>query len=119
MVTYRRKSYRRRDGTKVKSALVTTKGSGKSRGRKTGGKYKEEKKWITKIGKLGGSGFLTKTSTEQHKLLNNCVKKYGYRSCLGSLMVLNKNKIIKEKHGKKINSLVKYLKNKYSKRKSR
>jgi len=69
--------------------------------------------WIRRTGKLGGKGFLSKSPTTQRKILSGCVKKYGYRSCLGSVMVLNRNRSIRSKHGSKINSLVKYLKGKY------
>ena len=80
--------------------------------RKTSRKSKS-RKWITRKGKLGGKGFLTKPAREQHKLLDGCVKKYGYRSCLGSVMVLNRNREIKSLHGKKIDSLKNYLRKKY------
>jgi hypothetical protein len=113
MVTYRRKSYTRSDGTRVKSSVVHAKGSGRSRGRKTGGRFKSKKSWITREGKLGGSGFLSKSASVQHKLLDKCVKKYGYRSCLGSVMVLNRNKTIKAKYGKKLKALMEYLKKQY------
>lgn len=84
--------------------------------------------WITRPGKLGGIGFLSKSPQVQHRLLNKCVDEYGYRSCLGSLMVLNRNRSIKRRHGKKIDKLKNWLKMKYggpgsfgfrSKRKSR
>jgi hypothetical protein len=70
--------------------------------------------WITRPGKLGGPGFLSKSSSEQHRLLNKCVKEYGYRSCLGSIMVLQRSRSINRAHGSKLNSLKNYLKNKYS-----
>ena len=72
-------------------------------------------KWITRPGKLGGKGFLKKPSDTQHKLLDRCVKKYGYLSCLRSVMVLNRNRKVKQKHGSKINKLKSWLMKKYSK----
>jgi hypothetical protein len=113
---YWRKGYTRSDGTRVKGTWVRLPGRGRSRGRKTGGPYsraKGYKPWITREGKLGGAGFLEKSASAQHKLLDKCVKKYGYRSCLGSVMVLNRNKDIKRKHGKKLTALRNYLKKKY------
>ena len=76
-------------------------------------------KWITRKGKLGGKGFLSKSVSAQHRLLNKCVRGYGYRSCLGSVMVLNRNSVIRRKHGAKIDKLKRYLMNKYGKSKSR
>lgn len=70
-------------------------------------------KWITRPGKLGGPGFLSKPSSEQHRLLNKCVKEYGYRSCLGSIMVLQRSRAINSAYGSKLNSLKNYLKKKY------
>lgn len=46
--------------------------------------------WITRRGKLG-AGFLTKMNKAQReKALDKCVQKYGYRSCLGSIMALER-----------------------------
>jgi hypothetical protein len=85
----------------------------RSRSRSKSRKSPSSRKWITRKGKLGGKGFLSKSSSEQHKLLTKCVKKYGYRSCLGSVMVLSRNRDIQAVHGAKINKLKKWLKEKY------
>ncbi len=51
------------------------------------------KKWIKgaikRPGKLGGKGFMSKSVEQQHRILNGCVSRYGYRSCLGSVMLLH------------------------------
>jgi len=48
--------------------------------------------WITRRGKLG-EGFLTKMSKKQRQdSLDRCVSEYGYRSCLGSILVLERAK---------------------------
>lgn len=73
-----------------------------------------KKPWITRKGKLGGRDFLTKSIAEQHRLLDNCVRNYGYKSCLGSVQVLSRSRSIKRRHGPKINSLKHYLMSKYS-----
>jgi len=71
------------------------------------------KAWITRPGKLGGEGFLTKASSTQKRLLTKCVKEHGYRSCLGSLMVLNRNRTIQRRHGRVIDGLKDWLKATY------
>lgn len=86
--------------------------------------YKIKKKtksydWIKKEGKLGGKGYLKKSDRTRHAILNKCVKEYGYRSCLGSLMVLNRNTKIKKYHGKKIDDDKKWLMMKYNPKSSR
>ena len=52
-----------------------------------------KKKWIKgaikRPGKLGGKGFMSKSQAEQHQIMNSCVGRYGYRSCLGSVMLLH------------------------------
>ena len=69
--------------------------------------------WITRPGKLGGPGFLSKSSSEQYRLLDKCVREYGYRSCLGSVMVLQRSRAINSSYGAKLNNLKNYLKRKY------
>jgi|SRR5579871_5975743 hypothetical protein len=67
-----------------------------------GARYGHEKKWITRKGKLGGPGYVHKPSTIRHGLLNTCVNKNGYRSCLGSIMALERNRTIESKYGTKL-----------------
>lgn len=113
---YWRKAYTRSDGTRVQGTWVTVKTSGRSRGRKTGGRYSVKKgysPWITRKGKLGGPGYLSKSSTERHRLLSKCVSEYGYRSCLGSVMVLSRNRSVQAVHGSKLTQDREWLKNKY------
>lgn len=71
------------------------------------------KPWITRPGKLGGKGFLARPQSERRRILDNCVRRYGYRSCLGSLQVLERNQAIAKAHSAEIDSDIVYLKRKY------
>src|SRR3990167_6898382 len=66
---------------------------------------KSSEPWITMKGKLGGRGFLSRPSSEQHSILRKCVKNYGYKSCLGSIQALERSRKIKHKYGSKLSSL--------------
>jgi hypothetical protein len=119
---YYRRSFMRKGGIKVRGAYVRPHrarllSSGKSRGIKSPGRYSAKKgysRWIKKQGKLGGSGFLTKFSRYQQKTsLDRCVGKYGYRSCLGSLLILKKPKNRNMVFEPVINDLVRYMKRKH------
>ena len=79
------------------------------------------KPWIRRRGKLG-EGFLTTMSKdERHKSLDRCVRGYGYRSCLGSIMVLERAKKgprgkgegVGVKYAGKLRESREYLKRKY------
>jgi len=83
-----------------------------SRGAK-GGPYAKEEPWIQREGKLGGAGYLQRSAAERHKLLDKCVKEYGYKSCLGSVLVLNRNAAVREKYGAKITADKNYLVKKF------
>jgi hypothetical protein len=74
---------------------------------------RKSKQWIIREGKLGGPGYLSKSQAQRRKILDKCVKQYGYRSCLGSVMVLNRNRTIAARHGAKIDADKEYLKKKY------
>ena len=109
-ISYKVKSYHRKNGSKVRSHIVREPGLGLSRGRITGGRYSLKKgfnPWITKKNKLGGKGFLKRPRHEQMSLLDKCVLDYGYKSCLGSIMVLNRNKAIRKHYGPVIDSIKK------------
>jgi len=69
--------------------------------------------WIKHEGKLGGPGFLSKPDRTQKALLNKAVKKWGYRSTLGSIMVLERNRKINRHYGKKLTELRHWLVKKY------
>lgn len=73
------------------------------------------KSWIShkREGKLGGKGYLGKPMTQRRVYLDKCVRKYGYRSCLGSIMVLERNSSLKKAYGSKLKADRNYLKNKY------
>lgn len=109
----KRKSYKRKDGTRVKASKV--KGSTfcvKDRGAPGKGP-----KVIPpmKEGGLGGPGYLDKSSSARHKILDRCVKSDGYRTCLGriqALSVLGKRTFSKADHSK-LRGDREYLKRKY------
>ena len=94
--SYTRAAYNRADGTRVKASRVPatsfcTPDQGRPGVRSFGaeqGPRKGTEPLITRKGKLGGEGYTKKSTTQRHKLLEDCNKKYGYRSCLGSLQVL-------------------------------
>jgi len=77
--------------------------------------------WITRRGKLG-TGFLTSMSkADRRKSLDRCVAEYGYRSCLGSIMALERAKRgprgtgegVGVKYAKKLTESREYLKKKF------
>ncbi len=79
------------------------------------------KPWIRRRGKLG-EGFLTTMSKKQREeSLDRCVKAYGYRSCLGSILVLERAKRgprgtgegVGVKYAKELKSSRDYLKEKF------
>lgn len=79
---------------KKKAAKKTTKNNGCCSPRRAlPNKGKPKKKWAKKAvkrpGKLGGKGFATRPVAEQKTVLRACVREYGYRSCLGSLMFIH------------------------------
>lgn len=113
---HRVKSYTRSDGTRVKAHLrkastFKIKDVG-SKGKKS---QSGKQSWIKRKGKLGGPGYLSKPSSQRHYLLDKCVRGHGhgYRSCLGSIMVLERSSVLKQRYGKKLASDRKYLKNKF------
>jgi hypothetical protein len=89
------------------------KSGARSRGKidpKTGKPYKP---LISREGKLGGPGYTSKPAKKRHKILEACVDEYGYRSCLGSVMVLLKNSEISAKVRKTLTSDKEWLMKKY------
>jgi len=66
-------------------------------------------KAITRPGKLGGKGFLSKPRDTQKKILRKCVDHYGYRSCLGSVMILERVPSVRAGHGRTLAMLRKFL----------
>ncbi len=73
------------------------------------GPLTRSKQWmgsaITRKGKLGGKGFLSRPVAEQHRILAGCVNEYGYRSCLGSVMVLERIPRTQAKYGRNLRNL--------------
>lgn len=105
-----RKGYRRSDGAWVDPTSYCAPGSGMSRGRKTrGAPHEGGSPWITDEGNLGGPGYMSKTATERHAILDRCVDEHGYRSCLGSIQVLMRNRALYARHKRVLDSDNKYL----------
>lgn len=73
-------------------------------------KKKSYKKWLTYKGKLGGPGYLTRSKDDREKLLKSCVYRHGYRSCLGSLTAMKRNKNTQQKFNPELESNSVYLK---------
>lgn len=77
------------------------------------GPHTKEKPWITREGKLG-RGFLTQLSSKDQKaVLDRCITKHKYRSCLGSILVLERSAPLREKYGARLEKLREYLKGKF------
>ena len=53
--------------------------------------------WIQREGKLGGPGYTERSDRERHHILNCALDEYGYRSTLGSLLVLLRGKSVHKK----------------------
>lgn len=85
-------------------------------GAKTGPRSAKKgyKPLIKREGKLGGPGYTLKAARTRHGLLNKAVKRYGYRSTLGSLQVLLLDKAISASKRKVIEADKKWLMAKYS-----
>jgi hypothetical protein len=96
--------------TAIKKAANPRRRRSKSRSRRNKTRKPD---WIKREGKLGGPGFLDKSELAQKRLLTKSVKKHGYRSTLGSIMVLERNRTIKRRHGKELENLRKWLVGKY------
>ncbi len=79
------------------------------------------KPWIRRRGKLGEGFLTTMNKAERQKSLDRCVSAYGYRSCLGSIMVLERAKKgprgkgegVGVKYASKLKSSREFLKEKY------
>lgn len=113
--------YTRSDGTRVSGYCTdpTTfeiddpgrSGRG-ARGAKAG-PHKDKSAWIQREGKLGGAGYTRKSTRTRHRLLERCVEAYGYRSCLGSLLVIPRNTSIKPETRAIVEADVAWLKARY------
>jgi hypothetical protein len=68
---------------------------------------------ITRPGKLGGPGFLSKPLKTQKQILDRCERQYGYRSCLGSVMILQRIPATAARFGPRLAQLKSYLVKKY------
>lgn len=116
--------YTKTDGTEVEGYCVpgtsyTMPDPGKpgrrSRGAKAGpfSASKGYKPWIQREGKLGGPGYTERPQKQRREILAACVNEYGYRSCLGSVMVLMRNSEIAKKTRKVLESDKKWLMDTY------
>jgi hypothetical protein len=81
-----------------------------------GALYPHTHAWISHPGKLGGPGYIHKSPAERHHLLNACVQKHGYRSCLGSIMVLERNRALAARYGRTLASDRHYLEGRFGAR---
>ncbi len=90
-------------------AKATAKKTAKKTSRRTG----QSRPWITKDGKLTGAAFLTKSVTQRHRMLDGCVKKYSYRSCVGTLQTLYRDSGSSITQGRKLDQDRKYLVDKH------
>ncbi len=72
---------------------------------------KRSRRWIADAikhpGKLGGRGFLALPEAEQRRVLERCSHEYGSRSCLGSVMLLER--IAPARHRARLARLHSYL----------
>lgn len=110
-------------GGKIQHYVITAKGRRAVRRDRRDPMPRENKgpppkqKWlagaITRPGKLGGAGFLSKPVKTQKGILDRCERQYGYRSCLGSVMVLQRIPHTQAKWGKRLAQLKGYLVKKY------
>lgn len=73
------------------------------------GSAKKGEAWIEREGKLGGPGYLTKSEAARRKILDECVSRWGYRSCLGSIMALERNRKIAKKYKRQLGADHRYL----------
>lgn len=83
---HQRKAYTRRDGGKVATTFVpATSFCARDRGKPGRGLRVVQE---LREHKLGGPGYLRKSTKSRHRELEKCVTTYGYRSCLQSLQWL-------------------------------
>ncbi len=118
---YKRKGSIRKDGTPVKAGRVPpssfcirdpgTKGR-RARGAEKG-PFRKEAPWIEDTGSLGGPGYTKKPAKTRHQILDRCVRKEDYRSCLGKIMVLLRSTQLKAATRKTLEADKKYLMKKY------
>lgn len=64
----------------------------------------KSKNWLSHKGKLEGRGYLKKQQDTRHKILKSCVHRHGYRSCLGSLTALKRNRNTRDKYKSQLES---------------
>lgn len=71
--------------------------------------------WIhaDRKGKLGGPGYLSRPASERRRILDSCVRRWGYPSCRGSVQVLNRNGKVRAHYGSVINADSAYLHARY------
>lgn len=111
-----RKAYTRKDGTRVPKTTFCADDQGRPGVRSFGAKQglrKGTKPLIQQKGKLGGAGYTKKSERARHQLLEQCVKRDGYRSCLGRLQVLMMSTAIKGKTRKTLDADKRWLMKKH------
>lgn len=66
--------------------------------------------WIQRTGKLGGPGYAHKSDRERHFILGCSVDQFGYKSTLGSLLVLLRGRSIGKDVRKTVEEDIAWLK---------
>lgn len=66
--------------------------------------------WIRRENKLGGPGYTSRPERTRHMLLRRSLEHFGYRSTLGSLLVLLRNSSMGDKARRTIELDVAWLK---------
>lgn len=69
--------------------------------------------WLSHKGKLEGRGYLNKKQDRRRQILKSCVHRHGYRSCLGSLTALKRNRKTRNKYKAQLESNSTHLSKSY------
>ena len=93
--------------------MVKAKSSKRSTRMNSSRSKKTYKNWLTYKGKLEGPGYLSRDQEDRKKILKACIYRHGYRSCLGSLTALKRNKKTSDKYGSQLASNTAYLERNY------
>lgn len=92
--------------TTKKVAKRTSKKAAKKRSKKVSIKS-------SRPGALGGRGFLSLSNGDREAELIRCTERYGYRSCLASVMLLQKQPKIRAGYGEELEHSKRYLMSRY------
>lgn len=67
------------------------------------------KVWLSHKGKLEGPGYLSRHQDDRRGILKACVYRHGYRSCMGSLTALKRNRKTAKKYKSNLASNSSYV----------